>query len=155
MRVPAVLATAHVDVDMDGRLLVDIDGDPFGADRTLTRSDLAAVLDEISTTLGTAVRVEVRESDDTTYTDIATPPQTKSAANTTEFVAPLPMPGLSCTGFAPGEEVAIAYVVARQIADDSGQTALHLPPALASAHRHGLVLLGMTSRLIVAVEQPA
>ena len=93
MRIPVVLATAHVAVDADGHLLVDIDREPFAADLPLTRDDLASVLDEITTSLGTAVRVEVRESDGTTYTDIATPPQAEPTPHTTQPATPLPMPG--------------------------------------------------------------
>ncbi|WP_345530178.1 hypothetical protein [Nocardioides endophyticus] len=149
-----MLATAHVDVDADGHLHIDIDGKPFAADRPLTRNDLSSALDEVTTSLGTAVRVQVRESDGTTYTDIATPPQAESTVDISEPGAALPMPGLHGTGFTPGEEVALAFVVARRPADANGQTAVHLPPALAAAHRHGLVLLGMTSQIIVTVEQP-
>jgi hypothetical protein len=55
-------------------------------------------------------------------------------------------------GFRPGEEVAIAYVVARRTADEDGTAALRLPPALLATRRDGLVLLGLSSRVIAAVE---
>ncbi|WP_244928538.1 hypothetical protein [Nocardioides sp. W7] len=155
MKIPVVLATAHVEVGTDGGLLVDVDGEPFAGDRLLDRSDLSAVLDEITTTLGTAVRVEVRESDGTVYADIATPPDAEPVVAVPEPAQGSPMSGLSGTGFQPGEEVEIAYVVARQTADASGRADLQLPPALASAHRHRLVLVGVTSRVAAAMEQPS
>lgn len=52
----------------------------------------------------------------------------------------------------PGEEIAIAYVIAHQTADGDGSTALHLPPALLAAKREGLVLLGMTSHVIASID---
>jgi hypothetical protein len=159
MNIPVVLATVHVEVDATGRLLVDLDGEPFAADRRLDRGDLAALLDEITTALGTAVRVEVRESDGTVYADIATPPAQSPNAepnpSATDTAGHTPRPGVSGTGFQPGEEVAIAYVVARQTADANGCADTQLPPALASAHRHRLVLVGTTSGVTAAVEQPS
>jgi hypothetical protein len=155
MRIPVVLSTVHVEIGAEGELSVDINGEPHADDRHLERAELASVLDEITTDLGTAVRVEIRESDGTTYADIATPPEEPRDADAPEPAEPVLRSGLSARGFQPGEEVAIGYVVARQTADDTGRAALHLPPALASARRHGFVLLGMTSQAVAAIEQPS
>lgn len=155
MRIPVVLSTVHVEIGADGDLSVDISGEPYAVNRRLRRAELASVLDEITTDLGTAVRVEIHESDGTRYADIATPPEEPRDRDAPEPVEHVPVSGLSARGFQPGEEVAIAYVVARNTADGSGRTAVHLPPALASARRHGFVLLGMTSQVVAAVEQPA
>jgi hypothetical protein len=46
----------------------------------------------------------------------------------------------------------LAYVVAHQEADASGNAAINLPPALLSATRDGLVLLGLTSLTVAPVE---
>lgn len=155
MRIPVVLATAHVKVREDGRLLVDVDGEPFAPGRDRDRSDLSAVLDEITTALGTAVRVEVRESDGTVYADIATPPEAVDPPAAPGPPEPTSTSGLVGTGFQPGEEVAIAYIIARQTADAHGRAELQLPPALASTQRHRLVLVGMTSQIATASEQPS
>lgn len=157
MRIPVVLATAHIKVRDDGRLLVDVDGEPFAPDRDLDRNDLSAVLNQITTGLGTAVRVEVREYDGTVYADIATPPEAVDPPAAPGPPEPTSTSGLVGTGFQPGEEVAIAYVIARQIADAHGRADLQLPPALAATHRHRLVLVGMTSQVAVASpsEQPS
>lgn len=155
MRIPVVLSTVHVEVGADGDLSVDIGGEPYAVDRRLRRAELASVLGEITTALGTAVRVEIHESDGTTYADITTPPEEPRDRDAPEPADQVPVSGLSARGFQPGEEVAIAYVVARQTADGSGHTAVQLPPALASAHRHGFVLLGMRSQVVAAIEQPS
>lgn len=152
MKIPVVLSTVHVAIDSAGALTVDIDGRPYAADRQLCRVDLRAVLDEITADLETPVRVEVRESDGTTYADIATPPEPPAPA--TEEPSPTPRPPvLAGAGFKPGEEVALAYVVARYLADCDGNASINLPPALIAATRGGLVLLGLTSQTLV--EAPA
>ena len=151
MRIPVVLPTVHVSVAGDGTLVIDVDGEPHGTDRTLRRGDLRSVLAEITTALDSAVRVEVQETDGTTYADIATPPEPKEPVDAPP-VTEVPEPGINGTGFRPGEEVAIAYVFARRTADDEGTAALHLPPALLAARREGLVLFGLTSRVIAPVD---
>jgi hypothetical protein len=154
MKVPVVLTTVRFDVDTEGRLEVSVGGQPHAEDRTLSRHDLRSVLHEITTSLGTAVRVEVHEADGTTYSDIETPAENASAA----AAQPGPeaaTPALAGSGFRPGEKVALAYVLARQEADANGNAAITLPPALLSATRHGLVFLGLTSLTVVPVEAQA
>jgi hypothetical protein len=45
--------------------------------------------------------------------------------------------------------------VARQEADANGNAAINLPPALLTATRHGLVLLGLTTLTVAPVEAQA
>jgi hypothetical protein len=151
MKIPVVLPTVHVQVGVDGTIEVDVDGEPYGAERTLGREDVRYALDEISAALGTAVRVEVREVDGTTYADIATPPGATGPAEAPQ-ARQLPEPGINGSGFRPGEEVAIAYVFARQTADDDGTASLHLPPVLLAARRKELVLVGLSSRVIASID---
>ena len=150
MKVPVVLPVVHVEVGTDGHLVVDLDGQPYDADRTLERGDLRTALDEITSAHGTAVRVEVREADGTTYADIATPPESAQPPDS-QPPADVPSPGINGAGFEPGEEVAVAYVLARQTPDAAGVAALHLPPAVLASRRDGLVLLGMTSRVVASI----
>ena len=151
MKIPIVLSTVHADVNADGRLLVTVDGEPYAAERPLGRAELRSVLDRITTDLGTAVRVEVRESDGTTYSDIATPPD--SPARESEEPQPrTTTPALAGAGFRPGEEVALAYVVLRHSADSDGNASINLPPALLAAKRGGLVLLGLSSHTVAPIE---
>lgn len=158
MKVPVVLPVVHVVVSSDGHLEVDVDGTPRDLGRRMTRSDLRTALDEITADLGVPLRVEVREADGSTYADIAVPP-TGSAPTTapTAETSPLPAPAaLASAGFKPGEDVALAYVVARQPADSDGSAAVNLPPALLASllasTRAGFVMVGMTSRTVTAVE---
>lgn len=153
MKIPVVLRTVRFDVDAAGGLSVSIDGQPYADDRSLSRDELRPVLDEITTKLGTAVRVEVHEADGTTYSDIQTPPELTEPPSS----KPSPeaaVPALTGTGFRPGEQVALAYVVARQEADADGNAAICLPPALLAATRNGLVLLGLTSLTVAPVGAP-
>lgn len=154
MKVPIVLPTVRFEVDTEGRLEVSVDGQPHAEGRRLSRDDLRSVLDAITTSLGTAVRVEVHEADGTTYSDIETPAE-GTAPDAVEPEPETATPALAGAGFRPGEEVALAYVVARQEADASGNAAINLPPALCTATRQGLVLLGLTSLTVAPVEAQA
>jgi hypothetical protein len=154
MKIPIVLSAVQVHVDPDGVLSVELDGEPYAAGRDLSRADLGSLLDEITTDLDTAVRVEVREADGTTYADIATPPEHPAPA--ANEPSPVARPhALAGAGFEPGEEVALAYVVTRQRADADGLASMKLPPALLAATRGGLVMLGLTSQTVAPVEAPA
>ncbi|MEP9382891.1 hypothetical protein [Nocardioides sp. KR10-350] len=154
MKIPIVLSSVLVHIEADGALSVELDGEPYAADRDLGRADLGALLDEITTGLDTAVRVEIHEADGTTYADLATPP--KRPAPAADEPSPIARPhALAGAGFAPGEEVALAYVVTRQPADSDGHAAMNLPPALLAATRGGLVMLGLTSQRVAPVEAPA
>jgi len=151
MKIPIVLSTVHADIRADGNVLVDLDGEPYAVDRQLGRAELQPVLDEITSSLGTAVRVEVRESDGTRYADIATPPDFPAPASE-EPRLPITTSALAGTGFRPGEEVALAYVVGRQVADLQGNASINMPPALVAATRGGLVLLGLSSKSFAPIE---
>lgn len=154
MKIPVVLATVRFDIDAEGRLTVSVDGHSHASDRTLSREDLHSVLHEVTANLGTAVRVEVHEADGTTYSDIETPAESPARA-AAEPEPETATPALAGGGFRPGEQVALAYVVARQEADANGNAAITLPPALLAASRHGLVLLGLTSLTVAPVEAQA
>lgn len=154
MRIPVVLSTVRVTVDHDGRLAVELDGRPYADDRVLGRGDLRSVVDEIAEDIGTAVRVEVREADGSTFSDIATPPDQPALAATEPSPTP-GVPALTGAGFQPGEEVALAYVVARQEADTYGNAVINLPPALVRAARSGLVLVGLSSLTVAPIKRSA
>ncbi len=154
MKIPVVLSVVHVAIDADGGMAVDVDGVPCDSGQSRTRGDLQAVIDEITSDLGAPVRVEVREADGSTYSDIATPPESPTPA-AAEPSPTTSAPSLAGAGFQPGEEVALAYVVVRQNADAAGNASLNLPPALLAATRGGLLLLGMSSRTVTPFEAPA
>lgn len=150
MKIPVVLPVAHIRIAAYGRLTVDIDGAPYESASVFTRGDLGDVLDQIATTLDSPVRVEVHEADGTTYADIATPPDTP-AEHTTEPDPAKASDGTG-TGFQPGEEVVIAYVLTRQTADADGVAPLRLPAALLASQRDGLVIVGLTSHVIANIQ---
>lgn len=154
MKIPVVLSTVHVDISPDGHLHVDVDGNPHQVGRSLGRGDLPSVLDEVTTELGTAVRVEIREADGTSYADIATPPAATATSQKDDVSTLVSQPGLHGHGFHPGEEVVIAYVVCTQTADADGQTSLNLPFAVLSRRGSTLLLVGRTSASVAEIDQP-
>jgi hypothetical protein len=159
MKVPVVLPVVRVDVGETGELTVDIDGSPYVSAQRLCRDDLRSVLDKITAERDSPVRVEVYEADGTTYADIATPrpptdePGSQSADEPTAIeMSPA---GISGGGFRPGEQVAVAYVLLRQTADERGRAAVHLP---ASALRHraaAMLLFGLDSKTATVIEATA
>jgi hypothetical protein len=154
VKIPVVLSAVRIRIDADGRLHVELDGGPYADDRELGRGDLRSIVDEIADAIGAAVRVEVIEADGSTYSDIATPRELPAPAEQ-EFEPETAAPALTGAGFHPGEQVALAYVVARQAADSDGNAAINLPPALLSAASSGLVLFGLTSLTVAPIEVPA
>lgn len=148
-RVPVVMPLVEVDVDKKGYLAVMLDHEPYSADRTLTRDDLKRVVDDIAADLGTAVRVEVREADKSRFTDIVTPerPQLRMVQPVRE--ATTSIGEVAGDGFLPNEEVAIAVVVAHQVASTDGSARLRLPPALLEAHPGLVVFMGKSSGTVM------
>ena len=151
MKVPVVLPVVHVVVAADGGIDVDVDGTPHDAGRALERAHLRSLLDQLTVELDSPVRVEIQEHDGTTYSDIATPPPDKEELEVVESLSFEGGPGLTATGFHAGEELALAYVIARPRADDTGSTSLNLPPALLAANRDALLLLGTSSGTIATL----
>lgn len=151
MKIPVVLPVVHISVAAHGRLTIDIDGDPYEPAGVLSRGDLSDVLNQITTTLESPVRVEVREADGTTYADIATPPD-QPAEQTDGVPNRAKTSDTKRGGFHPGEEVALAYVLTRQRADPDGNAPMSLPPALLASRRAGLVMVGLTSHVIANIQ---
>ena len=144
LRVPVVMPLVEVVVDEEGLLTVTLDREPYSADGALRREDLRRTLTDITADLRTPIRVEVREADGTTFTDIITPKQrdTERAPAARRVLASAF--GISGDGFTAGEEVEVCVVVARQVAADDGSTQLRQPPALLACHPD-VVLVGRIS----------
>ena len=149
VRVPVVMPLVEVDVDKKGCLTVTLDREPYSADGSLTRDDLKRVLDDIAADLGTAVRVEVSEADKSTFTDIVTPARPKLAMVKPMREATTSIGEVAGQGFLAGEEVAVAVVVAQQVASTDGTTRLRLPPALLEAHPGLVVFMGKRSGTVM------
>lgn len=149
-RVPVVMPLVEATIDEQGCVAVLLDRQPYSADTTLQRDDLTRVLEEIAADVGTPIRVEVREADASTFTDIVAAPRHAPAAEPSAggLGAALASPfRLSGGGFSVGEEVMVCVVVAQRVAGDDGTAQLRLPPALSATHP-GLVLLGRSSGTI-------
>lgn len=154
VRVPVVMPLVEVIVGPTGHLTVNLDREPYSSEGTLHRGDLTAVVNDIANDLGTPVRVEVREADGSTFTDILTPPGPTSGEPPVAPPALASAFGISGSGFAAGEQVEVCVVVAHQVADTDGNAQLRLPPTLLADHPH-VVLVGRTSGTIALSEGPA
>ena len=143
-RVPVVMPLVEVVVSGGGLLAVSLDREPYSADGALRREDLRRTLTEIAADLGTPIRVEVREAEGSTFTDIITPKQRHADPVPTARKVIASAFGISGDGFTAGEEVEVCVVVARQLAGDDGSAQLRLPPALLASHPD-VVLVGRVS----------
>lgn len=148
-RVPVLLPLVEVAISEEGCIEVLLEREPYAADRTLQRAGLRDVLADIAADLGTPVRVEVHETDGVTFTDIVTPRASAVPSEDLVEAAAVPVGEVSGAGFTPGEDVAVAVVVAHHVAGSDGTAQLRLPPALLAAHPGLVVLMGQTSGVVV------
>lgn len=145
VRVPVVMPLVEVDVDKDGFLTMSLDREPYSADGSLGRDDLRQVVQDVAADLRTAVRVEVREADNSSFTDIVTPQRPKPRTADAVRDAVVSIGEVAGDGFLAGEEVAVAVVVAHQVASADGTTRLRVPPVLLEAHPELVVFMGKRS----------
>lgn len=139
--VPAVLPQINVIVDEHGGLSLQIDAVPHLAGENLQRADLQRVVTGIAAELRSAVRVDVREHDGSVFTDIITPSADPSAP-AQERPASTSAAGMQThAGFAPHQPVAVAVIVAHEVADDTGTVGLHLPPSLLATYGDKIVVV--------------
>ncbi|MFG3398241.1 hypothetical protein [Streptomyces parvus] len=125
--VPAVLPNVVIAVADTGEVTVTIDDAPYAPEPfapAWRREDFARLIDQITDQRHSAIRVEVRESDGTVFTDIIAP-----ARRHTPEAAPDPQPASTPTaefvefrgaGFVPGEDVAVAVVITHTDARHDG-----------------------------------
>lgn len=150
---PVVLPHVVMDITSDGRMSVTVDGEahesePFAP--PWRREDFAAILDQLTDQRRSPVRVEVREADGTTFTDIITPGKRRRPDPEPEPDAQAPaapaLLGLHGGGFVPGEDVAVAVVVAHaEAAPDGTARVLLTPDQLAGSPTREVILLGRVS----------
>lgn len=156
-RVPAMWPRVRVDVDDDGQLTIQANGQPWPPAASTTssgsnqaspwqRGDLPKVVSQVAEALGSPIRVEVHDSG-RTYAEVVLPtahttPGLHEAVDDDRSPAtPSSVPAgtgalsgsvLHGRGFAPGEQVAIAVVVATTQANADGSVQLRVPLALRS-----------------------
>lgn len=149
--VPPVLPRLVITVGPDGALDVALDGPPYEQpDRQpLDRTGLGTLLDQVAASSDTPVRVEIVESDGSTFSDILLPRQETEEAPATISTPSMALteatPGwmnISSEGFMPGESVAVSIVVAHLTADLDGVASLRLPERVLAGRAGGIALIG-------------
>src|SRR5690625_6957330 len=123
-RPPVTLPLVVVTVETGGTLIVTVDGAPFAPEAFAPewrRSDFGRLMDCITDQRRTPVRVEVHESDGTSFTDIITPspsrpsrpePETANTETLLETPAAPQLVEVAAEGFIPGEDIGVAIIVA-------------------------------------------
>lgn len=155
---PVVLPHAVVAVTDHGTLKVTVDGQPFDPEGTepWTRESFGELLDTITQDRTNAVRVEIRETDGTVFTDIIgarkrpTPPQDQPAGSGGRHAGKKRHDLIEVTaeGFVSDEEVAVAVIVAHTDTTGTGR-ARCLVDADQLGPTREVVLLGRTSGTVV------
>lgn len=152
--VPMVLPHVVMDIASDGRMTVTVDAAPYEPEPFAPpwrREDFARVLDQLTERHRSPLRVEVREVDGTVFTDIITPstrrrPQPALAPEPPARQAMPELLTLHGEGFVPGEDVAVAIVIAHgDAAPDGTMRALLTAEQAASSPTREVILLGRVS----------
>lgn len=148
---PVNLPVATLTVHADGTLTVSVDGtpvDPEPPDSPWQRQSVPAILDRLGELSTGALRLEIREADGTTFTDIITPSDHHHSRPPGGATPPtVTSPGTPHSGgFVPGEDVAIAVVIGHSRVRPDG-TISNPPTALQAtlAASGEVILLGRTS----------
>lgn len=133
---PVVLPVVVMTIRLDATMTVTVDGEPyepppFGP--PWGRASFATIVDELTGQRRCPVRVEVREVDGTVFTDIITPstrlnrtlarslaPEHTSPSKPATTTPVEALPTVSGKGFLPGEDVAVAIIVAHTEAATDG-----------------------------------
>ena len=156
---PVELPHVLVTVAEDGALTATADGTPFPSPDGVawTRATFGPLMDAITKDRTIAVRVEVRESDGSVFTDILRTRKPRRAAAPSETPVPetrrsrharrVPrLAEVTAEGFVPGEDVAVATVVSHADAAGSGEArALIDLDDLPDASTHEVILFGRIS----------
>ncbi|GAA1749687.1 hypothetical protein [Nostocoides vanveenii] len=155
---PVELPHVLVTVAADGTLTATVDGAPFPSpDATpWTRATFGPLMDAITKDHTIAVRVEVRESDGSVFTDILRTRRPRRAVVSSE--APVPetrqsrharrvprLAEVTAGGFVPGEDVAVATIVSRTDATGTGEARSLIDLDDLPDGTHEMILLGRIS----------
>lgn len=133
--VPVSIPLVVLDVHEDGTVSVTVDGKPLVPEPFAPpwrRSSFGQIIDRATNDRTTAARVEVRESDGTSFTDIITPRRRRAARPKPETEQPAPHPvfhTVEGAGFVPGEDVAVAVITGHTDASGTGAACALIDPA--------------------------
>ena len=156
---PVELPHVLVTVAADGTLAATVDGTPFASPdaSARTRAMFGPLMDAITKDRTLAIRVEVRESDGSVFTDILRTRKPRRAAAPSETLVPetrrsrharrVPrLAEVTAEGFVPGEDVAVATIVSHTDATGTGDArALIDLDDLPDASTCEVILLGRIS----------
>lgn len=151
--VPVVLPHVVMTIASDGAMTVTLDGTPYEPEpfaRPWRREDFARILDQLTELHRAPVRVEVRETDGSVFTDIITPgkrrPNPAPEVEPVTSTAARELAVLHGQGFVPGEDVAIAIVIAHSDAGPDGTARAFLDRGqLDASPTREVILLGRVS----------
>ncbi|EKA61297.1 hypothetical protein B277_08465 [Janibacter hoylei PVAS-1] len=122
MSIPFVV----LDVREDGTVAVTVDGirlDPEPFAPPWRRSSFGQIIDRATDDRTTPARVEVREADGTTFTDIIAAQRRRAPDPTPDPEKPASRPVFQTVegdGFVPGEDIAVAVVTGHTDASGTG-----------------------------------
>ncbi len=151
---PVVLPHVVMVINAAGTMTVTIDGarhepPPFAP--PWRRDAFASILDHLTGERRSPVRVEVREADGTVFTDIIAPgrrrrPEPPAPLSKAEAPGLPELAVLHAEGFVPGEDVAVAVVIAHgDAAPDGSMRGLLTIDQLAASPTREVILLGRVS----------
>lgn len=160
---PVVVPVVEFTIDGDGSMTVTVDGVPYLPEPfapAWRRESLPTILDTLTARYRTPLRVQVREADGSTFTDIITPPRERPSQKpweTPPASASPPLPAASPvlhqvagSGFVPGEDVAVAIIHAHSDASGDGVARALLTAEQAAVAVTGeVILLGRVSGTLI------
>lgn len=151
---PVTVPVVEFTIDGDGNMTVTVDGGPYLPEPFAPgwrRESFPTILDTLTARYRTPLRVQVREADGSTFTDIITPPRERPAPTPWETppastAPPLPaahpvLHQVAGSGFVPGEDVAVAIIHAHSDAAQDGSARALLTAEQAAAAVTGEVIL--------------
>lgn len=167
---PVVLPQVRITITAAGRMAATVDGKPFPASEEgrWTRSQFGALLDAVTEDRTRTVRIEVHETDGSTFTDIIRPARTHAQTPESDSNTAGELTGTrqkkskkqrsrlveaTGEGFIPGENITAALVVATTEASPDG-TARGLIKSNKAKSTAEVVLVGHVSGRIVTRQLP-
>ncbi|KAA6431369.1 hypothetical protein FQ330_11485 [Agrococcus sediminis] len=157
--VPVSIPLVVLDVREDGTVAVTVDGSPLHPDPFAPpwrRSSFGQIIDRATDDRTTPARVEVREADGTTFTDIIAAQRRRAPQPPPESEEPTSRPvfhAVEGDGFVPGEDVAVAVVTGHTDASGTGTARALIDPARLAPDAAGgvveVVLFGRISGLTI------
>lgn len=164
--VPVAIPFVVLDMHADGTVAVTIDGKPLLPDPFAPpwcRSSFGQIIDRVTNDRTIPVRVEVREADGTTFTDIIAARRRKSRPESESEPARQAKTGpvfhtVEADGFVPGEDVAVALITGHTDAAHTGTARALIDPAQLGPGASGVavevLLFGRISGTVIVRRLP-